>query len=651
MREPSWKRVPEMPVWEIPLPVGARNIRALLPDGSVARLEPSFYRRARGGDVPVLALLAGDKFVGDTLEGHWETIKYRNPPCYKRVSGGQLLFHMEAAQDGSLLWGDMIFSRGYLLKGSRLTAEISTQTANTTGYVNCFRFILGTTRDRRPYNGLIVEFQAKPQGTRFLLERVVDDAWDILWTGSLSTSGQSAEWEIEFNSTIRAYKDGELIWSGDKWFEENWLLAGFCSYAYDTTPFDVYIRDLEVEQPEDIKVLYDLELGEAGKGDVAVYDTLGEEDEAEWQKVLSPAHVFKGDCVVENGLVRVRLDLDASEDKHRIFFYRWNGSGWSEAYWLAVPANEGISSFALEKVSPDEAVLTTDKAFYDVPGDACRITVRRGLPYVLVERLTGVKETRLCIWREARRFDFTLGAGLRDSVLNTGWEGLPPGGEDFCISIDAGGGPLHVKGRSMNRNFMKYSQTYGGHLAQVGRGELLVLGFSQGPSKCFFEAEDAIISAGAEVDTSLDDDSGESIRLDAEGDYVSLSLEGGSDLPVGRYKLALRAKQSGDPTSITGDLALSVRNLSDGKDMLLPPGVKTLTPGNEFGYYYADLEITGLDEGDQIEVKVEKATSAENIIWVDYLVLIPVANGVDWPQDITHNAMRKVSLRAVLLER
>ncbi|RLI39662.1 hypothetical protein DRO60_00610 [Candidatus Bathyarchaeota archaeon] len=57
-----------MPLWEIPLPVGARSVRLELPDGTRASIRPAFYRPSLEGDVPVLALLAGDNFVGDTLE-------------------------------------------------------------------------------------------------------------------------------------------------------------------------------------------------------------------------------------------------------------------------------------------------------------------------------------------------------------------------------------------------------------------------------------------------------------------------------------------------------------------------------------------------------------------------------------------------------
>ncbi|RLI06743.1 hypothetical protein DRO32_05150, partial [Candidatus Bathyarchaeota archaeon] len=407
-----------------------------------------------------------------------------------------------------------------------------------------------------------------------------------------------------------------------------------------------YVR---VELPTGLKILYDIGPEDVGKGAVKVYDTLGLEDEGEWQQVLSREHVFKGDCVVENGLVRVRFDLDGSEETYRTRLYYWDGSGWRFGEDIALPRNDGYHFFKLRSVRPEEVVVQTDRACWHALDIVVEYVVKQGLPYVILRKLGG-KLTGIYTAREPRRFDFSSGGGLNDCLLTPG-KPLPPGDDNFLITLDDGDGFIHFKGRSRRRNHYSRNMTLGGHAFAVEEGELLAIGFVSSGLSTFREAEDATLGPGACVDTGLGDDSYDSVLLSSQGDYVSWVLKGLDELPVGRYRLAVRVKQSADPSVTPNDLRASVRNITDGRDLTIPPGPVELSPGNSFSFCYLDFEVDEEDGGDQIEIRVEKATEQENSIWVDYFLIIPLANGRGWPLDLAHNAMREAILTFTLVER
>jgi len=79
----------------------------------------------------------------------------------------------------------------------------------------------------------------------------------------------------------------------------------------------------------DFKVVYDLDDSDyqsGNRGEVIVWDTMGSSDEDDWVRVFDPSHKFVGDCVVENGLIRIRI-YDSELCGFKLYF--WNGSSWS----------------------------------------------------------------------------------------------------------------------------------------------------------------------------------------------------------------------------------------------------------------------------------------------------------------------------------
>jgi len=149
-----------------------------------------------------------------------------------------------------------------------------------------------------------------------------------------------------------------------------------------------------------------------------------------------------------------------------------------------------------------------------------------------------------------------------------------------------------------------------------------------------------MLGGGAMVDTTQTDDSGDSVLLDAQGEYTQYGFTGGTDLPTGRYIVFVRAK---DTNQVANDLKLWFKNSTDDRWISQENAavLKTLTAS--FAYCGVIIDITSNDVGDSIILKVEKNTTAVNSIYVDYFLIIPLTNGESWPQDLAYNAMRSVS--------
>jgi len=66
-------------------------------------------------------------------------------------------------------------------------------------------------------------------------------------------------------------------------------------------------------------------------GEVKVYDDMRSSTESDWQRVYSPKHKFYGDCVIENGLIRLKTRKYADDGLRgnvEVYAYDLSGSQW-----------------------------------------------------------------------------------------------------------------------------------------------------------------------------------------------------------------------------------------------------------------------------------------------------------------------------------
>jgi len=132
---------------------------------------------------------------------------------------------------------------------------------------------------------------------------------------------------------------------------------------------------------------------------------------------------------------------------------------------------------------------------------------------------------------------------------------------------------------------------------------------------------------------------GEAVVLDAQNEFVSLIMDPIEDyLPDGRYLFVIRAK---DTDQVVNDLGMRAHNWTDSKNKNQSnEDYDDLTLTSSFDYYLKIFDIDSGDIADQVYLRTLKQLATENTIFFDYILIIPIGDGEDWPQDLAHAAMR-----------
>ncbi|RLG24506.1 hypothetical protein DRN85_07570 [Methanosarcinales archaeon] len=387
------------------------------------------------------------------------------------------------------------------------------------------------------------------------------------------------------------------------------------------------------------------------RGEVKVYDTMGSDDESDWQRVYDVNHQFVGDCVVENGLVRVIINEGTSEG---FKVYWWNGSAWELVDGFFAVQQISWNNYIAEtpylnkinSITADEASVRVEM-WHSSYSTYVDVVLRRGdynIKLILREKSANQVSPE---WRSS---DCTLGilSGDTGVPLASVMTGSTVGSEAdnfsalfnttdgrlLCIAQTTQEGNQQAYSNSVVYTEFMANRTWMTTLPQSIF--LAVVPFSQ-VSNLFKEAEDATLLGGATVDTTQTDDSGDSVLLDAQNEAVYYSLTGETDLPIGRYIVFVRAK---DTNHIENDLGITVYNQTDSRHISEDKNYKNFTLTSSFTYYGVVFSINDEDSGDTLQVRVYKARSDANNIYIDYFLIIPIGNGESWPQDLAHNALR-----------
>ena len=177
--------------------------------------------------------------------------------------------------------------------------------------------------------------------------------------------------------------------------------------------------------------------------------------------------------------------------------------------------------------------------------------------------------------------------------------------------------------------------------------ELIIVYIDFDTSKLFYEAEtDLSVGANGQVVSDADASNGNAVKtLDPTttgfivyGPYIGT-------LPTGNYRIFYRLKVS-DNTITTDEIRLDVNNATDAvivaKKYIKP---SDFSAANTYQYFYLD---TTIEEGKRYEFRVYKNGTANVDVYVDYVLVVPISNGKNFPQDIAHDAMRLAEPRRVL---
>ena len=402
--------------------------------------------------------------------------------------------------------------------------------------------------------------------------------------------------------------------------------------------------------------------GGNNRGEVVVWDTMGSSDEDDWQRVLDKDHVFVGECVLENGLIRLWIQQPTVKYNVKLYVYL-NGS-WQEfgrLYDVNTPFEyavfDSIESLSLDKV--EIIVYGTDSNLSKTSNYIKnRITLSRGSPFAEVEFLETDQTS-------AFRFHLGVAVGIEadfvyiqddcigDYALSLTTTNSDPS-DNWGVMIRKDAGYLALM--FVNQTPSTYFRTYQGKRLEywyVRPPTMSQLKFLVGAlpfdeyTNLFKEAEDASLYSGATVDDTQTDDSGNSVLLDAQYEIVIWEMNPNT-LPLGRYIAYVRAK---DSNQVADDLQFRVFNETDDRYLNEEGDYAEFKLTSTFDYYGIVFDITEDDADDWIRFWARKATTSANSIWIDYFLIIPIGNGESWPQDLAHGAMRGFSQRFNVLRR
>ncbi|WP_435552748.1 hypothetical protein [Natrinema sp. CGMCC1.2065] len=112
-------------------------------------------------------------------------------------------------------------------------------------------------------------------------------------------------------------------------------------------------------------LIYDLNLEADGDVDISVFDTQGSEDRADWAQVFSPKTGVGGEVVIDNGLIRLRLEEAAGTLEAQ----RWDATN---STWTTVGLeSDQPSTVTLFDVDLMDVAMARDRAqlTFDVDGE------------------------------------------------------------------------------------------------------------------------------------------------------------------------------------------------------------------------------------------------------------------------------------------
>ncbi len=328
-------------------------------------------------------------------------------------------------------------------------------------------------------------------------------------------------------------------------------------------------------------------------GEVVVWDENDTATEANWKRVYNIDHTFGGDCVIENGLIRLRLREGATE---RSVLYVYRSGAWQQVGELIGYDGSGTYAYFdithIKKITPDEVVVEGE--FNDgTTYKEVEITLQRGSYLVRVRAVDDVN-----VWLDSltgRRLAYVEGDTVVDAwaEASSAWN---DGGDtdNYAVAFASGGATTVSDGTASG---------------------------------------------------------GEKVQLDARAEYVHWlrQVDAGTTYPIlpqGTYRAIWRAR---DSAQVSGDFHPFVWNQTDG--VVVAATTLTLTPS--WGCYGLDFTLDGDDSGDVIEIDCDKSTTDPNTIDVDCCLLVPLSipTGRTGARDLAHQALVRQYMRRQVAQR
>jgi hypothetical protein len=402
-------------------------------------------------------------------------------------------------------------------------------------------------------------------------------------------------------------------------------------------------------------ITWDLAADEVDVGECKVWDSVIVDDatEANWVRVFNKDHVFTGDCYIENGLIRIKKVNNVIPTMYIYDSISATYEIIGTSLRILVSGSGGVTqlNFRIDSLTSDSITIKSENYKTSVPIDrgTFTLTINKGQPFAmatLTGEITHIYMNSL-ISADCRFGYEPLGDTVTDYLMSVGDI------ENKAIEYVIGIGTTDTIAICASVGGASYASAYITHLGRKtfeDTDEIFLGGIKAAyVANLFKECEDMTQGAGVAFYTGVDASpktGNTGSILNAQNENVYYEFTGGTDLPLGTYKLFLRAK---DSAQVADDISCLVRNTTDSTDVMAET-TKTLT--GSWAYYSFDVTIASDDDTDTIRVTLNKETATANTIDLDYVLWVPITlDSGNGPQDISHQAMVDQKLNRELIAR
>ncbi|MHC1602066.1 MAG: hypothetical protein ACXQS4_02425, partial [Methermicoccaceae archaeon] len=376
-------------------------------------------------------------------------------------------------------------------------------------------------------------------------------------------------------------------------------------------------------------------------GEVVVWDEVDDADEDNWIRVFNADHDFTGDTVIENGLIRVRLREGADEESTLSVYYSsaWHKvadlTDWTDSYLY-------FKFLHIDTLNPDKVVV--DGQFHDgTTYKDVQLTLQRGSFMLSVK---AVDATKVGFNTIDRRLAYVEGDTLIDAWVEAGdgWDGGSDA-DNYVAIIDTSASPTDIIIEGSTEDSLEvYSVAATDQIAStkctLAATQYAFLGCVPYAKQMYYEAEDGTASGGAATGTvagAYPAGTTNAMVCDASGEKVAIDISTlcAAASGLGTYRVVIRYKAS---AVVSDDLALTVRNTTDGTDVLADT---TYTTATSWTNIEGTFTLASDDEGDTVEVWLRKSFADTNTINIDYIVIFPLSldSSKQGIRDLAHQAL------------
>lgn len=639
-----------------------------------------------GGLQPFTAILNGSgtlRFEGETdTAGSWGRGFICSNHLLPLVNGLEIIFTLEVPEDDSGVSINRDYSTDFMITKDKHTTDLP---SGDKDYVRFRQYV-----DETGYLNVV--------------EKNINDSGNVMFSGPQYTHGVSPTtgalegtvWRIVFHDGVygaaspsdkrhmHVYIKQEEELAGAEGAAENQLNNSpydISDLLFDvghiaigiqsqkTSVFDLnnwgLVTKLIVNYPSDnIEAHYRPGSGNRNTGEVQLYD---DNPATTGRRIRGLDHDFANNIYLQNGFLRLIIQ-DGTNNGFANYFYDVNATGWD---WNGniIPRDETNSQdlaypWILEILenTPEKVVLLVKFTDSGTNNDdkymICQITLERGRPWYKVEPvgLWPGANWGITLRSPNNRFGYAGNGDLSDNDLNINASNTTLSDNFIVMFDDDADKVLAIIGTNKKPTEDSAALTVtDGALANLDSiaydkldTSIITIGlpYYAEIADLFREAE--VAPASGVTTTGTDDvvdaaaSGGFVVDLDALNEYLFYDLVAGTNIQAGRFKAIWRAK---DLNQVASDLRLSIENSTDsvyrGENHIRVD--KTLTAS--FAYYEEIFDVTDQDvtDGDTIRLRAHKSLADVNVISIDCIHIVPLGNGQEWTQDITHDGLRGIT--------